>query len=159
MSWSRDNETRMQRAREMQARLEDDGDQAPVTRVEVAEWLASYERAWRTAGTEGLRELFADDATYRLDPYDEPLEGLQAIAAMWEAERDGPDEAFTMTSEIVAVEADTAVARVEVTYDDPPREYRDLWVMRFGPGTRAVAFEEWPFHPDRPRAADDAAAR
>jgi hypothetical protein len=50
-------------------------------------WLVDYERAWRTAGTASLGELFAEDATYRLAPYETALAGLTAIAEMWEAER------------------------------------------------------------------------
>jgi ketosteroid isomerase-like protein len=125
-----------------------------VTREQVADWVAHYERAWRTAGTAPLRELFAEGATYRLSPYEEPLSGLPAIAGMWEAEREGPDEAFAMTSEIVAVDGDTAVARLEVAYSEPVvREYRDLWVIRFGEDGRCIAFEEWPFSPEQPRTA------
>ena len=70
---------------------------------------------------------------------------------MWESEREGPDEVFAMTSEIVALDGDTAVVRVEVKYGDPlDREYRDLWVIRLGEDGRAVAFEEWPFFPGQP---------
>jgi hypothetical protein len=55
-----------------------------------------------------------------------------------------------MTSGIVAVDGDTAVARIEVWYGDPVRaEYRDLWVMRFAADGRCRAFEEWPFAPGR----------
>ena len=116
--------------------------------------MAGYERAWRTGGTGGLGELFARDATYRLDPFDEPLVGLGAIAAMWEAEREGPDEAFTMDHDIVAVDGTVAVVHVEVRYGDPPTQrYRDLWVMRFAEDGRCTAFEEWPFWPGRPRVA------
>jgi hypothetical protein len=125
-----------------------------VDRAHVAEWLEGYERAWRTAGTDPLRELFTDDATYSLGPYEERHSGLAAIQDIWEAEREGPDEAFSMRSEIVAVEGDTAVARVEVTYGDPPaREYRDLWVIRFAEDGRCSSFEEWPFWPEQPTVA------
>jgi len=41
------------------------------------------------------------------------------MAALWDAEREGPDEVFKLTSEIVAVEGDTGVVRVEVVYGDP----------------------------------------
>jgi hypothetical protein len=59
-----------------------------------------------------------------------------------------------MASEIVALEGDTAVVRVGVTYGEPvTREYRDLWVIRFAEDGRAVAFEEWPFWPERPYSA------
>jgi hypothetical protein len=129
----------------------------PINRQQVADWLAGYERVWRTEGTGPLRELFTEQATYRLSPYEEPLTGLPAIAEMWEAERAGPDEAFSMSSDIVAVEGDTAVARVDVTYGDPPaREYRDLWIISFAEDGRCVAFEEWPFWPGQPLSASGA---
>ena len=119
-----------------------------MERAGLTKWLEAYEQAWRTPGTDMLTQLFAEDATYSTGPYEEPVEGLEAIGAMWEAERDGPGEVFTMTAQLVAVDADTAVARVEVAYGDPVRqEYRDLWVMRFGPDGRCAAFEEWPFWP------------
>jgi hypothetical protein len=76
--------------------------------------------------------------------------GLPAIGEMWEREREGPDEPFTMTSEIVAVDGDTAVARLEVRYHRPTEhEFRDLWVMRFAADGRCRAFEEWPYAPGR----------
>ena len=125
-----------------------------MTRSQVTAWLESYERAWRASGTAGLAELFTENATYQLSPYDEPIAGLAAIAAMWERERTGPDERFTMSSEIVALETNVAVVRIEVHYDGPPpREYRDLWVIRFDEAGRCEAFEEWPFWPERPRVA------
>jgi mannose-6-phosphate isomerase-like protein (cupin superfamily) len=111
-------------------------------------WIDDYERAWRAPGTASLERLFADDATYLHSPYAPPHVGLPAIAQMWEAERAGPDEVFTMTREVVSVSGDTGVARVDVRYGEPRRqEYRDLWVVRFGPDGRATHFEEWPFWP------------
>jgi hypothetical protein len=132
----------------------DTGAVAAVSREQVAEWLDAYERAWRSPGTDSLHELFTEDASYSQGPYEESHIGLEAIGEMWEEERQGPDEAFTMRSEIVAVEGDTAVARVEVRYGEPVnREYRDLWVMRFASDGRCASFEEWAFWPERPYAA------
>ena len=120
---------------------------------DVARWVAGYERAWRSPGTEELAELFTVDAVYSTGPYEDPIVGLPAIGVMWERERSGPDENFTMTSDVVAVDGDTAVVRVEVHYGPPTtQEFRDLWVMRFAGDGRCRAFEEWPFAP-RPRAA------
>ncbi len=125
-----------------------------IDRTRVEDWVARYERAWRTAGTEPLAGLFREDASYRMSPYEEPFAGLDRIGEMWDAERQGPDEAFTMTSEIVAVEGDTAVVRVEVRYGEPMnREYRDLWLIRFAEDGRAAAFEEWPYWPGQPLSA------
>jgi ketosteroid isomerase-like protein len=125
-----------------------------VDRASAGRWLAAYERAWRTAGTAALAELFTDDAVYAQGPYERPRVGLAEIAAMWEETRDGPDERFRMTGEVVAVDGDTAIARVEVFYDDAERhEYRDLWVIRFAADGRCRAFEEWPFAPGDPTTA------
>jgi uncharacterized protein (TIGR02246 family) len=125
-----------------------------VTRQDVDRWIEGYERAWRSPGTEALAELFEPDATYAPSPYHEPVAGLDAIAAFWERARTGPDEGFEMSSELVALEGDVAVVRVEVHYRDPvEREYRDVWVIRFGAGGRCKAFEEWPFWPGQPLTA------
>jgi hypothetical protein len=119
-----------------------------VDRAQFSDWIAAYERAWRTPGTDSLADLFAVDASYRTAPFEPPYRGLDSISAFWEAEREGPDEAFTIESEIVAVEGDTGVARVEVRYGDPvTRTYRDLWIVRLDESGRCVEFEEWPFWP------------
>nr|WP_088996137.1 nuclear transport factor 2 family protein [Micromonospora echinaurantiaca] len=125
-----------------------------MDRERVTGWLRAYERAWRTPGTEPLATIFTEDASYQQGPYRTPVVGLPAIGRMWEAERAGPDEVFRMASEIVAVDGDTAVARLEVRYGDPVhQEYRDLWIMRFAEDGRCRSFEEWPFWPAQPTAS------
>jgi uncharacterized protein (TIGR02246 family) len=114
-----------------------------VDRDAVEAWVARYERAWRTAGTEPLAELFAPEATYSAKPFSRPHRGLDAIARFWERNRAGPEEAFTMESELVAVEGRTAVVRTEVVYERPPRHYRNLWIVELDETGRAAAFEEW----------------
>src|SRR5262245_61806024 len=104
-----------------------------VERAAVDAWIAAYERLWRTAGTDALTELFAEDATYSTAPYAQPHVGIDALRKLWDKEREGPDEVFTMSHEVVAVDGDTAVARLEVRYGDPVKqEWRDLWIMHFG---------------------------
>ena len=111
-------------------------------------WVSAYEHAWRTPGTDLLDDLFTDDATYLVTPYQPELVGLPAIKEFWEQERDRPDEVFTMSAEPVACSGGTGVARVSVRYGDPlVQEYLDLWVVRLGPDGRASRFEEWPFEP------------
>ena len=120
----------------------------------VRRWLAAYEAAWRTAETESLAGIFTDDASYLQSPYEEPVAGLDAIRRMWDEERAGPDEAFTMATEIVAVDGSTAVVRAEVHYGDPiHQEYRDLWIIRLADDGRCSRFEEWPYWPGEPRSA------
>jgi len=123
-------------------------------RAMVKQWLAAYEAAWRAAGTEGLAGMFTEDASYRQSPYQEPVVGLDAIRRMWDEERDGPDEVFTLATDILAVDGPTAVVRAGVRYGDPLRqEYRDLWIMQLRADGRCTCFEEWPFWPGQPGAA------
>jgi hypothetical protein len=119
-----------------------------VTREELQHWVAAYERAWRTAGTETLAEIFAPDAMYQTAPFAAPHHGLAAIALLWDAERAGPDEEFTLMAEVVAVEGNTGVVRLHVQYGDPlNQEYRDLWIVTLDASGRCTAFEEWPYWP------------
>jgi hypothetical protein len=119
-----------------------------MNRGQLARWVEGYERAWRTPGTQPVRALFAAEATYRTAPFEEPYRGLEAIESFWEEGRDGPEEVFSMDTEIVAVDGDTGVVRVEVRYGEPlKRLYRDLWVLRFDRDGRCAEFEEWPFWP------------
>lgn len=125
-------------------------------RATVSQWLAAYEAAWRAPGTESLAGIFSHDAAYLHSPYEEPVVGLAAIARMWEEDRDGPDEVFTLATDILAVDGPTAVVRAEVRYGDPVRlEYRDLWVLRLGEDGRCAWFEEWPYWPGRSYSARD----
>ncbi|MDQ4008729.1 MAG: nuclear transport factor 2 family protein [Actinomycetota bacterium] len=121
-----------------------------MDRADVERWVAEYERAWRTPGTEALSGLFTPDVSYVPSPWAPPIRGLDALGAFWVAERKGPDEEFAMTSEVVAVEGSTAVVRVSVDYGEPLfARWRDLWVIRFAADERCEAFEEWPFAPDQ----------
>lgn len=121
-----------------------------MDRERVVRWVSGYERLWRTPGTARLAELFVPDASYRPSPWAEPLRGLDAIARFWETERVGADEKFEMTSELVAIDAGTAVVRVLVEYGAGSRPWRDLWVLRFSTDGRCSSFEEWPFAPGQP---------
>lgn len=122
-----------------------------MDRTTVERWVEGYERLWRTPGTDGLADLFRPDATYLPSPWSRPVTGLNDIAHFWDAERDSPDEGFSMSADIVAVDGDKAVVRVSVDYDRPDGgRWRDLWVMRFAEDGRCASFEEWPFAPGQP---------
>jgi ketosteroid isomerase-like protein len=118
---------------------------------DVRRWVAGYEKVWRSPGTARLAELFTEDVSYRPSPWEEPVEGMEDLAKFWNAERDGPGEAFTMSSELVALDGGTAVVRTQVDYEKSSSgRWRDLWVLRFDADGRCRHFEEWPFAPGQP---------
>lgn len=118
-----------------------------MDRRRVERWIAAYEKAWRSSGTDMLPELFAPEVEYLTSPWAEPIVGLEELARFWEAERQGPGEAFSMDADVVAVELETAVIRVDVEYESPPDRWRNLWVVLFAQSGRCMRFEEWPFSP------------
>jgi hypothetical protein len=99
-----------------------------VERADVQRWVDAYERAWAVARNRSARRpvhgrrdvpRLTLGADHRGPPGHRPL---------LEAGRDGPDEPFTMSSEIVAVDAEavTAVVRLAVDYHaEDRRRWRD----------------------------------
>jgi ketosteroid isomerase-like protein len=47
--------------------------------------LARFKRAWEGRDPDAMLELYADGAEYRIDPFIEPLVGLNAIREHWNA--------------------------------------------------------------------------
>ena len=112
-----------------------------MERSRLSTWIDAYERAWRTPGTDWLAYLFTPDATYSTGPFEETQHGLDVISELWERERESAAEVFRMQSEIVAMEGDTGVVRVEVWYGDPVKlHYRDLWIVRLDEHGLCTAF-------------------
>ena len=73
-----------------------------------------------------------------------------------------------MTSEVLAVEGDTGIARVTVEYKEArdkerqlhrqQKEYRDLWIVQLDETGLCSHFEEWPFWPPDQQGAPAAGA-
>lgn len=113
----------------------------------VMRWVAGYERAWRDGDLDAVERLFTERAAYRPSPYERSEVGHEAIKTLW---LDDEGTAFTMDAVVVAVDGDTAVVRLDVSYVTPrPQEYRDLWVLRFADDGRVADFEEWAYWPGR----------
>ncbi len=90
-----------------------------------------------------------------MSPYAEIVRGQAAIGELWEREREDAEEPFEMNHEIVAVDGDTGVVRVEVHYGElRPAEYLDLWIVKLDADGRCHAFEEWPYWPGQPIAPE-----
>jgi hypothetical protein len=117
-----------------------------MERATLEKWISHYEKVWRTPGTDRLGELFADEVSYLASPWEQPMQGLADLATFWELQRDGADEEFEMTSEVVAVDGDVGVARIEVRYGNGDC-WRDIWIVHFDAEGRCVHFEEWPIAP------------
>jgi ketosteroid isomerase-like protein len=125
-----------------------------VDKAAVDRWLEAYVEAWKSYDREQITALFADDVSYRYHPYDEPVEGREAVVASWLGE-DDPTAASTRdepgtydaTYRAVAVDGQVAVATGNSVYLEPDgavdRQFDNCFVMRFDEDGRCTEFTEW----------------
>jgi len=127
----------------------------PVDTATVAAWLDAYVAAWKSYDPEAIGALFTDDVKYRFHPYDDPVEGREAVVESWlgEGGREGApgrDEEGTYNASYrpIAVDGDVAVASGSSTYTRGPggpidEIYDNCFVMRFDADGRCREFTEW----------------
>ncbi len=126
------------------------GTMGMTDRYVLPRWLAGYEAAWRSPGTESLAGLFTSDATYLDRPTSSPLLGWMRSSGCGRTNERAPDEVFTRPLTILAVDDPVAggPGRSPVRGSTPPE--CDLWVIRFAGEGRCTWFEEWPDRPGHP---------
>src|SRR5580704_17313248 len=59
------------------------GPAMPMTLQTFDDWLDSYGRAWESRNPQASADLFAEDGTYQVTPFLEPMCGKQAILEYW----------------------------------------------------------------------------
>jgi uncharacterized protein (TIGR02246 family) len=83
------------------------------------DWLAAYGSAWAGRDPEAAASLYADDATYQVTPFDEPLRGRAAIYEYW-AGVAKTEERIQFDYEILAVTAERGIARWRASFTRVP---------------------------------------
>jgi ketosteroid isomerase-like protein len=126
-----------------------------MDRADVARWLEDYVDAWKSYDRGAIGALFTEDVKYRYHPYDQPVEGRQAVVESWLGEGDhegastrDEDGTYDASYEPVAVDGDVAVATGSSTYTTEPggpidKIYDNCFVMRFDAEGRCREFTEW----------------
>ena len=112
-----------------------------MTREGVQAWLDAYVAAWGSYDRAAIGELFAEDATYRYHPYDDPERGREAIVGGWLDEPDEPGS-WEASYAPLLVEGDRAVATGETRYADG-QTFSNLFVLEFDGDGRCSDFTEW----------------
>lgn len=117
----------------------------------VTQWLEDYVRAWQSYDPAAIGALFSEEATYRYNPYDEPVRGREAIVASWLEDRDEPNT-YAAEYKPLAVDGDIAVANGRSLYYEADgatlkKQYDNIFVMRFDEQGRCVDFCEWFMEP------------
>lgn len=126
-----------------------------MERAEVDRWLDGYVEAWRTNDREQIAALFSTDARYRYHPYDEWIQGREAVVSSWLGEADGEEASAPLAPDLwaaeyraVAVDGEVAVATGSTRYFVEPggpvdRTYDNCFVLSFDADGRCKEFTEW----------------
>jgi SnoaL-like domain len=125
-----------------------------VDKAAADRWLEAYVQAWKSYDREQIAALFAGDVKYRYHPYDDPVEGREAVVESWLGESDAAgastrDEPGTYDASYraVAVDGQVVVATGSSSYYKPngsvERVFDNCFVMRFDDGGRCEDFTEW----------------
>jgi hypothetical protein len=117
-----------------------------VDKERASEWLGRYVQAWKTYDRDLVAELFSANVEYRYHPYDDPVQGRDAVVDSWLADADVPNT-YEARYEPVAVDGDVVVATGTSSYLDAEgrveRIYHNCFVMRFDKTDRCSDFVEW----------------
>jgi len=75
-----------------------------------AHWLDSYGQAWERRNPQAAADLFAEDGTYQVTPFLEPMRGKQAILKYWTHVAQ-TEQTIQFGYEILAVTPEHGIAR------------------------------------------------
>jgi hypothetical protein len=117
-----------------------------LDRAGASQWLREYVQAWKTYERSSIASLFSEDASYRYHPYDDPIQGRNAIVDSWLEDRDDAGT-YEGAYEPVALDGDIAVAVGTSSYrpvdGSDERVYDNCFVLRFDEEGRCREFTEW----------------
>jgi hypothetical protein len=117
-----------------------------MTHDDVQLWLDRYVAAWSSYDPQAIGDLFAEDVSYRYQPWADPVVGREAVVADWLANKDEPGS-WDAHYDAWAVEDDLASAMGESRYTNPDGSFRTLYynhfAMRFDGHGKCVEFVEY----------------
>lgn len=121
-------------------------DSPGLTRDALAAWLEGYEEAWETLDADKAAALFAEDATYRDNPYADPYRGRAGVHEYWTAvTSDQQDVDFSY--EVLSVSANTGIAHWHSELTQASSGARivldGIFVLEFTPEGLCQSLEEW----------------
>jgi SnoaL-like domain len=112
-----------------------------MTAADLQAWLDAYLAAWRSYDAAAISALFAADARYAYHPYDEPLQGRDAIVASWLHNRDAPGS-WEATYAPALIDGRRAVATGTTRYRTG-EVFSNLFELAFDEQGRCTRFVEW----------------
>lgn len=113
---------------------------------ELKVWLDAYGRAWEARDPVSAAKLFADDGTYQVTPFVEPLRGYEAILNYWR-EVARTEEQIRFGYEVLAVAGDCGIAHWWSSFIRVPpglqTKLDGIFLIRLDAKCRCTSLREW----------------
>lgn len=118
----------------------------PMTHGAFSAWLEKYGRAWETGDATAAAELYAEDGTYQVTPFVEPIRGRAAILDYWRHVAQ-TEEQVQFSHEILAVTAEQGIARWRASFVIAPRGLKTkldgIFVIALDDKGKCTWLREW----------------
>jgi uncharacterized protein (TIGR02246 family) len=109
-------------------------------------WLDKYGEAWKNRDPQAAAELYAQDGSYQVTPFVEPLRGREEIRKYWgEVARTEQDVSFWY--EILSVGEEFGIAHWRASFEITPQELRTqldgIFLIKLDASGRCRSLREW----------------
>ena len=108
-------------------------------------WLEAYGRAWESRDSESAASLYADDATYQVTPFLEPIRNRASIREYW-ANVAATETKIQFEFEILAVQKDFGLAHWRaslVRVASKKMELDGIFLVSLDASRRCRELREW----------------
>ena len=117
-----------------------------MTREAFPAWLQKYGRAWEARDAKAAAELYAEDGTYQVTPFVEPMRGRAAILEYW-TNVAKIEEDIRFEYEILAVTPDQGIARWRASFVIVPQRLQTkldgIFVIALDGQGKCTQLREW----------------
>lgn len=118
-----------------------------ITIEQFGRWLKGYGEAWESGNPQLAVELFTDDARYFETPFDEPMNGRQAIYRYWTEGAGQSQRDVQFSFRILGLDQNAGIAQWEAKFVRIPSgrqvELNGVLLAEFGEGGKCTVFREW----------------
>lgn len=117
-----------------------------MTRATFRSWLGKYGRAWEARDAKAAAELYAEDGTYQITPFVEPMRGQAAILDYWTHVAE-TEEQVQFSYEILTVTGGQGIARWRASFVITPPGLQTrldgIFVVALDDHGRCTRLREW----------------
>jgi uncharacterized protein (TIGR02246 family) len=110
------------------------------------DWLDAYGRAWESRNPQAAADLYAEDGTYQVTPFLEPMRGKQAILEYWTNVAQTQQD-IQFGYQILAITPDHGIARWWASFVIVPpglqTKLDGIFLISLDENSRCHSLREW----------------